>query len=314
MSIFSLFKKEKEKQEVPEWASFFNKNEYNEFLSAIEEYFYSKNITYNLGDGFLTAGPNDFGFSTLGLTNVAQVCKLDKPKSFKEIVKEHFETLIRTNQFDKEFKKGIHDYEKIKEYIAVRLYPDDYVPETAKDVSMGKNFAGNIIALLVFDLPDSVQSITSKEAEKWNKTFDELFKTGIQNIKNKYPLNISRQQFGEFAIWFIQGDHFFTPNIVFDFEQQQKLTGTYGSLIGIPHRHAVIIYPIENIAVVNAINALIPTVYGMNNEGPGSISNNIFWYKDGHYENLPYKIEENKIQFHPPENFVDLLNNLGSAE
>ncbi|HEY8781917.1 MAG TPA: hypothetical protein VIM16_09900 [Mucilaginibacter sp.] len=312
--MFSLFKRNKEKAAVPKWASFFNKNEYNEFLDALEDYFYAKNVTYNLGDGQINAGPNDFGFSTLGLTNVAQVCKLDKLKNYKEKVTEHFEALIRTNQFDKEFKKIIHDFEQVKEYIAVRLYPDDYVPETAKEVSVRKHFAGDIIALLVFDLPDSVMSITSDVANKWNKTLDDLFETGIQNIKNKYPLKISKQQVGELEIWFVQGNHFFTPNIVFDLNNQQKLIGSYGSLIGIPHRHAVIIYPIEDMQVIKALNALIPTVHGMNAEGPGSVSNNIFWYKDGEFENLPYKIEEGQIQFYPPESFVNLLNTLESLE
>src|ERR1700686_583357 len=124
--MFSIFKKSKSKPEVPEWASFFNIDEFEEFIKAIDKYFYSKNITYNLGDGMLTAGPNDFElFSTLGLTNVAQVCKQDE--------KENFDGLIRTNQFDKEFKKIIHDYNQIKEYIGVRLYPIDYVSHIGKE-------------------------------------------------------------------------------------------------------------------------------------------------------------------------------------
>jgi hypothetical protein len=308
--MFSKFKKTKSKTEIPRWASFFKEDEYNEFLKAIEDYFYSKNITYNLGDGIITAGPNDFGMEVLGLVNVAQVCKQDEKSNYAEIVKGHFDSFERHNRFDAAFNNIVHDFEKVKEYIAVRLYPDDYVPEQAKEASIIKNFAGDIILMLVFDLPDSIKSITAELAKNWNKTVDELFETGIQNIKNKYPIDISRQQFVDFNIWFVQGDHFFVPNIVFDFGTLQKLAGSNGLLIGLPHRHAAIIYPIENIEVINALNALIPTVYGMFQEGPGSISNNVFWYKDGHYENLPYKLADNKIQFYPPEGFVNMLNSL----
>jgi hypothetical protein len=71
--MFSLFKKGRDKSEVPKWASFFSKDEYQEFVKAIEQYFYAKNITYNWGDGILTVGPNDLGLSSpLGLVNVAQ--------------------------------------------------------------------------------------------------------------------------------------------------------------------------------------------------------------------------------------------------
>jgi hypothetical protein len=308
--MFSIFKKNKKEMEVPAWASFFNKKQYNLFVKAIENYFYTNNITYALGDGMLSAGPNDFGFDKMGLINVAQVCKLDEPRNYNDVVKSHFDTFVKNNAFDKEFKKIITDFEQVKDYIGVRLYPDDYLPETAKRVSMWKDFAGDIVALLVFDMPHGVQSITTDEAQKWNKTFDELFETGLKNIKEKYPVEVSKEKFHDFEIWFVQSDHFYAPNIIFDFELLQKFTGAYGSLIGIPHRHAVIIYPIENIKVAEALNALIPTIYGMNREGPGSVSNNIFWYKDGHYDDLPYEMEGNKIQFYPPEEFTDMLNSL----
>jgi hypothetical protein len=312
--MFSIFKKNKSKTEVPKWASFFNEDEFEEFVKSIDDYFYSNNITYNFGDGMLTAGPNDFEFGTLGLMNVAQICKQDEIENYKEIVKKHFDSLMRTNQFDKEFKKIIHDFNQIKEYIGVRLYPIDYVSHIGKELTIGKDFAGNIYAMLIFDLPDSVVSIKPEEAEKWGKTWEELFDLGLQNIKTKYPNNISQEKFNEFNLWFIQSNHFFTPNIVFDFEMQQKLMGSNGSLIGIPHRHAVIIYSIENIQVVNAINDLITAIIGMNEEGPGSISSNIFWYKDGHYEDLPYEMSDNKIQFYPPEKFVEMLNTLQPNE
>lgn len=137
---------------------------------------------------------------------------------------------------------------------------------------------------------------------------------GVKNIRSKYQPNISKQQFGEFSIWFAQGEHFFTPNMVFDFEQMQKLAGSNGALVGIPHRHSVIIYPIENIKAVEFITGLIQTVNGMYNEGPGSVSNNIFWYKDGLFTNLPYELESDKIQFYPPEEFIQMLNGLQEGE
>ena len=300
----------KDNSDVPEWALFFDKNEYNDFLKAIASYFSKKNISYDLNEGMVITGANDFGFNNLGLTNVAQVCKQDQPRNYKEIVSEHFESIIRANQFETEFNKIIHDYNKIKKYIGVRLYLNDYAAHIGKELTIGKDFAGDVYAMLVFDLPDSIINIQPEQADKWGKTLDELFEIGLQNIKNKYQLDISKEKFNEFSIWLVQGDHFFTPNIVFDLNNQQKLVGSKGSLIGIPHRHSVIIYPIENIEVVKAINQLIPTVYGMNAEGPGSVSNNLFWYKDGHIENLPYKIEDKKLQFFPPENFIELLNTL----
>ena len=278
--MFSIFKKNKDNPEVPEWASFFDSREYNNFLKAIDNYFNKKKITYELGEGMLTTSANDFGFSNLGLTNVAQVCKHDKPRNYSNIVSEHFDSMVRANQFEAAFSKIVHDFDKVKKYIGVRLYSNDYAGHIGKELTIGKDFAGDIYAMLVFDLPDIITNIQPEQAENWGKSLDELFEVGLQNIKSNYPLDISQQKFNEFTIWFIQGDHFFTPNIVFDLTSYPKFVGSKGSLIGIPHRHSVIIYPIENIEAITAINQLIPTIYGMNAEGPGSVSNNIFLYKD----------------------------------
>lgn len=308
--MFSSFKRNRDKIEIPAWASFFNTSEYKKFIDVIQNYFYSKNVTYTFGDGAINIGPNDFGFGVMGLVNVAQVCKQSESQDYHEIIKEHFDSMIRTYQFDKEFKKTIYDYDQIKQYIGVRLYPIDYFSQVGKENILGKDFSEDVFATLIFDLPDSVQSIKPEETISWDRTFDELFEVGLNNVKTKYSYDISQQQFNGFNIWFVQGDHFFSPNILLELENYPNVIGSKGSLIGLPHRHAIIIYSIEDFGVIDAINALIPTIKGMYEEGPGSLSEKLFWYNGGEFKDLPYKIDDDKIQFYPPEDFVNLLNDL----
>lgn len=308
--MFSFFKKKTDDNEIPEWASFFDNKEYSAFINELDNYFKSLNIGYELSDGQVEVETNEFGFNVLGLINVAQVCKQEEKKYYKEIITEHFSAMIRANKFDKEFEKIADDFEKVKQYIGVRIYDNEYVAHIGKENTIGKDFAGDIYSMIVFDFPDRVSNIKPDQTKAWNKTTDELFEIGTSNIKAKYPLTITKESFGAFSIWFVQGEHFFTPNIVFDIENRKELIGSKGSLVGLPHRHSAIIYPIENLEVVKAINGLISTIYGMNQEGPGSLSNNLFWYKDKAFTQLPYKIEEEKLQFFPPDNFAEVLNEL----
>jgi hypothetical protein len=303
----SLFKK---KTKVPEWASFFDNNEYLLFINEVENYFKNLNVQYELADGQVFVGENEFGFNNLGLVNLAQVCKQDEPKNYKEIINEHFSSFIRADQFEKEFAKIAENFEEVKTYIGVRLYHNEYISSIGKENIIGKDFAGDIYETVVFDFPHSIINIKPEQTTAWNKTNDELFEVGVENIKNKYPLTITKENFGEFSIWFVSGEHFFNPNIVFDIENRKELIGSKGSLIGLPHRHSAIIYPIENLEVIKAINGLIPAIYGMCKEGPGSLSDNLFWYRDKKFTQLPYKIEDNKLDFFPPEDFLNLLNEL----
>ncbi|OOQ60131.1 hypothetical protein [Mucilaginibacter pedocola] len=307
--MFSLFKR-KNKLEVPDWALFLNADEYERFLKAVEKYFYQKNVTYTLGDGVINAGPNDFGFNVLGLMNVAQQCKFNDGRSYTEIVDEHFETMLRANKFDKEFQKVIDDYEQIEQYLAVRLYHTSYFDSVGYENVIGEALAGNIFAALVFDLPDGIVSIKPEQAEKWGKNYKELMDVGKSNVERNCSIELLKEDFDGLTIWLAQGEHFFTGNIVFNLEIYPQFAGKHGMLVGVPHRHCVIMYPINNLEVISAINKLIPLIYNMNEEGPGSISSNLFWYANGKFEYQPYKIEEDKIQFTPTENFLNMLNML----
>ena len=296
--------------EIPKWASFFEYKEYSTFMCEIDNYFRSLNIEYELGDGQIDVQPNDFGFNTLGLINVAQICKQEEKEFYKEVITEHFNSMIKANNFEKEFEKIADNFEEVKKYIGVRLYDNGYVEYVGKENTIGKDFAGNIYSMIVFDFPYSVSSIKPEQTIAWNKTIDELFEIGISNIKSKYPPIVTKEDIGDCKIWFIQGDHFFIPNIVFDIENRKELIGSKGSLIGLPDRHSAIIYPIEDLEVLNAINRLIPIIYGMSQKGPGSLSDNLFWYKDNTFTQLPYKLDENKLNFFPPDSFVEFLNEL----
>jgi hypothetical protein len=137
---------------------------------------------------------------------------------------------------------------------------------------------------------------------------NELFKIGIENVKQDHSWEITEEEMDGFKIWFIQSNHFFAPNIIFDLKRRIELTSENGMLIGIPNRHAVLIYPIRNLEVVAAINSLIPIIYDMNQGGPGSITNDLYYFKDEQLTNIPYELTENKIEISPPEIFLNVLN------
>jgi hypothetical protein len=301
-------------EEVPGWASFFTKEEYHAFLEALGSYFQSKGLTPVLEGSSVKVEGGSFGAHQLGLTNVAQVCKQQEPEDYGEAIASHFEAMERGEVFRQEFEKIAGDYEKVKPYIGVRLYPQHYMDNLPKNMFIGKAFADDMYAMLIFDMPDTITNIKPGHAEKWDTTFEDLFETGVRNTKANNPLEISDCDFGEFSIRFAQADHFFVPNIVFELENRPDLTGKYGALVGVPHRHAALIYPINGMEIIQAINGLIPAIHGMHREGPGSLSPSLLWYHQGNFINLPYELDDQNMRFTPPASFVELLNDLAEKE
>jgi hypothetical protein len=312
--MFSLFRRKENLPDVPAWASFFDKSEYKSFIDTIEKYFYKKNVTYTMDTGTLTPQSNDFGFSMLGLSNLSQNCKQGSRADYYKIVSAHFDSMLRSHQYNKELDKIIEDFEQVKKYLGVRIYAEEYIAHVGKENTVSKHIAGELYATMVLDLPEAVQTVSAEKAEKWGKTRDELLEIGVQNIKSNYTFNVSKEALEDFKIWLITGEHFFTPNILFDLQNRPNLVGKSGALIGLPHRHAVIIYPIDDLDFVKTINVLIPLISSMYEEGPGSVSTNLLWYYNGEFENQPYVIEEGTIQFTPTEGFLEMINDWAGDE
>lgn len=297
-------------EEVPQWAGFFSKEEYNAFLNELANYFQRKGLSPVLDGSAVRIEGGGFGAQQLGLTNVAQVCRQGAPADYKEAITSHFEAMERGEVFRKEFDKMAGTYEKVKPYLGVRLYPRHYMDNLPKGMFIGKPFAGDMYAMLIFDMPDTITNIKPEQAEQWSKTFEDLFEAAVRNTKANNPVEISSFDFGEFKIWFAEADHFFVPNILFELDNRPDLIGEYGALVAVPHRHAALIYPINSIEIIQAVNGLIPTIHGMYREGPGSLSSSLLWYHRGKFIDLPYELDEQNLKFTPPAAFVELLNDL----
>lgn len=312
--MFSIFKKKKgpEGPQVPEWASFFSPKQYGLFLSEVEKYFKNKGATATVDDGVVEVEGDAFGGSRLGLVNVAQMCRANDEAHYGAIIADHFEMMVQAQAFESEFSSRQGDFEYAKQYVGVRIYNDNYVGTVGDENVIARKVADDLTALLIFDFPTTVRNLKPDEAAQWDKSHDELFEIGLENIRNNYQSEISREDLGEVGIWLVNADHFFCTNIVLEMARHPQLQGSSGALVIVPHRHAVISFPIDGLEVIQAVNTLIPVVAGMFAEGPGSISDKLYWYHEGNFTTLPYDISDGKLQFMPPQPFVEMLNSMAA--
>lgn len=314
--MFSLFRKKNNSGEtlvVPEWASFFNAEEYRSFLSLVTAYFRQRNLQAEIEDAVVRVHDSTLQLDQMGLLNIAQLCRQLEPGEWQEAVTRHFDSLIDSRKFSAEFEKYGDDFSFAQPYLGVRLYAAESIAAIGVEKVSGDYLTEDIFRMLVYDFPQSVQNVPPSQSARWQKSTEELFETGRSNIRNNYEFNIQELKLGELDVKFVDGEHFFVPNIILDIENYPELIGTHGSLLAVPHRHVAIVYPIESAEVIAAFNNLIPVVSGMYEEGPGSVSDNIILYQKGVYTKIPYSIDGDKITVTPPQNFIDLLNYL-SAE
>ncbi|MDW7657043.1 MAG: hypothetical protein SCM11_07705 [Bacillota bacterium] len=303
------------KKNVPAWASFFNEIEYAAFTSALDSILRDNlNIVYEICDGVAVFAENEYNFENLGLLNLAQLCKKNQSDEYPQIVEGHFKSMIEANRFQKEFEKIEANFDQIKQYIAVRLYDEKYMASVGKLYFIGKEFVGELFAAIVFDLPYTIINIKPEQIKPWNKSINELYGIGLENVRNKYVTSVKAIDHDNDVLYACEAGHLFATNILFDIERHNLLAGKAGSLIAVPNRCIALIYPINDLKVVGMVKSLCLTVPKLYDNNPGALTKEIYWYMSGNFIMLPYESTRKGVSFSPPDEFIQVLNNLEAVK
>ena len=291
------------KTAVPEWASVLGEKEYSLFMTAVENYLKDKSEPYTIDDGMILMTDNGWQY---GLSNLAQMCAQTRPEEYPALIAHHFGTFIELKAFEESL--DMDDFEKMRQYIGVRLYDREYVAYGGPTM-VRRPFAGEVFSVLIYDFPLSIKNITLSDMEKWGISEDELFAIGIENIRRNYQMDAQRVSVNGGDVFAVETEHFFASNILFDIEQHKELVGKGGAIICMPTRSMAVIYPIDDVKVAAVLSTLFGIAQEFYAKGPGSLTKEVFWYRDGQYEPLNYEMGK-KIKFTPSEAFMSLLNSL----
>ena len=86
--------------------------------------------------------------------------------------------------------------------------------------------------------------------------------------------------------------------------------GTVDAVFAVPNRHMLLWHAIRDMSVVGAMQAMMQVTSKAFLDGPGSISDQLYWWHDGEVVHLPVRAQGKSIDFMPPDEFVELLNTL----
>lgn len=286
----------------------FRKNKLDNHFNAVERYFsmQNKDLEFNKKNlSFSIQGTKEI----YGLENLFQQMSSASTNEWQDIIKNHFDYIERGNRYQKEFEKKRSNFSNIKDLLAVKLWPEDYIAAHIQD-AVYQDFSEGIKAVVAFDLPDTISQITKEDLKNWGKTEKEIFDIALRNTKKK-KVTIEDVDLGESVfIKVIESESGFASSNVLFIDEYKECIGKYGALIGVPTGLALICYPINDLKVVKTINNFIMINNGAFQRGPYSLTSDLFWYHEGEYIKLPYNIDGKTLNFTPPDDFIEMLNSL----
>lgn len=251
--------------------------------------------------------------NVLGLSNLAQACRTRPQDRWAEIVKHHFDVAF-------DVKDGLaadalaREWERAKDAVKVRLYVERHVPHVPV---VTWPIAEGLVAVLTFDLPDTVISVRKEDRAGWPVGDEVLFAAALANVRQEGILPISSVDLGGgTALSVLEGGGtFFGASHALFLEDYLDAPPAAGVVLAIPHRHVVVYHPLVDLRAVRAIQTMIVSTAKMYAEGPGSISSDLYWWRGrgAPLVRLACDLEGDTIHFSPPAEFVDAVEGLPPA-
>ena len=290
---------------VPEWASFFDGEEYTAFLDLVVADFRRRGIEPTLEDGVVSAiQPGTDGPARFGLSNLAQFCHADDRERWPTIIAGHFDTMRATTGRDLDVLAD--DYEQAAPILRIRLMPDESMGGVALPNNVARPVAPGILAVLVLDFPDSTATVPREAAETWPVSLDDAWARALANQDHE-PTPVRDEVSDErarFTVWY--GDSFYVATRLLRLADLLPV-GTTDALVAVPNRHTLLVHVIEDETVVASMQALYRATTDLFRDGPGSISDQPYWWHDGALTLIPHQLQGKRIQVAPPDDFVRLL-------
>ncbi|MGD8605272.1 MAG: hypothetical protein PVF49_11945 [Anaerolineales bacterium] len=295
------------------WAPFLSPEQNQQFDQLVLAYFKAEGIPITLDSGIVTSEQE--GLGPFGLQNLAQLCAQAPADKWQAIIHAHFNNLRRGQVEATELGEQITNFERVKTHIAVRIYPQDMFAQEALAEMIYRQDLEGTLTVLVLDLPSTIRTLPRPMTSTWGKTDQELIDIGIANLGQHLDFDHEKVMMSEdlYLNAYI-GEGYYVAAYSLMLEKVEKELGRYGALVGIPHRHMLLTYPIHDIQVLQAINGFLMALPKLYQEGPGSITPNLYWYNQGGYLPLPYAYHDDEIRFSPPQAFLDLIEVLKPPE
>ncbi|HTJ44184.1 MAG TPA: hypothetical protein VL463_18900 [Kofleriaceae bacterium] len=289
---------------LPRWARFMDDAEWARFLVAVEAELQKRRFRYRIEDGYVWAPWGGDEDEALSLLNLAQLCHAAGPEQFQQVIVGHFDALVAGRK-DRVLadELGAH-LDLARPHLKLRLYPRETFRDQASQFVL-RDVADDLCAVLCFDLPSNVVTVNAESLENWSCGADEVWYQALANLRRTERLAVEDVDVGGAVLKAMTGDSFFVASNILLLEDFVGEPTKWGALAIVPNRHTLVFHPIADLSALRAIDAMVVMASSMCAEGPGSISPNLFWFRDGVLRTLPTRETDDHYEFVPPDDFVD---------
>lgn len=228
----------------------------------------------------------------LNLHNIIGKCVAVKNKSqWDKVVAGHFENLF--SSIDEQKKIDPSNYETIKKYLSLRIYPVEMVNERGGPESLVvRTDLEGTYTMLMLDLPGAFTPVMREAFSFWKKDSSEVFKTAHGNINKQEIEKVTRKfdiEGSEIEISFIGNEDYAASYALDLLNNSPELVGEWGTVLAMPNKGIVNlckVSPDKPLDFVKFIQRTKPMIEKSFLEHDQPISDQYFWYYKGQFTRI----------------------------
>jgi hypothetical protein len=284
---------------VPEWSPFADADEWRAFAEVVEAETKARGWRLDLEQGLAHAGTTRY---TLG--NLAQACRNEPRDGWAARVHRHFDTVAGIDS-ERRFSSAAEAHAALK----ARLVDHGFFAQATFE-PVWRPVADDLRLALAFDLPQSVVIADRAEVLEWGEE-DELFAVALENARAEAGLELERHPLDDSAaVWALSGDSFFTATHALWADGFDPPPSEHGTLVAVPTRHIVLAHAIRHAGAIHALMLMLDMAGRIHAEGPGSLSDRVYWLRDGSLTRIDARIDGANVHLAPSEEFEAMLERL----
>jgi len=229
----------------------------------------------------------------LNLDNLILKCVAVRDTSaWPAIIREHFRQLF--SSIDAQSKIDPANYESVKKFLAVRIYPQEMVDQRGgPDPLVTRVDLEGTYTVLMLDLPGAFTPVQRKMFDGWKKEKAGIFRVALDNVDSQQVEKVTRTsefQGVEVEVSILANEDY-AASYALDLEKNSpELIGDWGCAIAIPNKGLVTLCKISHDKPVDFVKYIQLTKDYMEKsyqEHPQRISDQYFWYYHGAFTRIP---------------------------
>ncbi|MFI1279510.1 hypothetical protein ACH4U5_01890 [Streptomyces sp. NPDC020858] len=203
-------------------------------------------------------------------------------------------------------------------HVYLRLAAAETIPaEAAHQFGYLRPVTADLLEGIAYDTPDSVRLLDDQDVARVDR--DVLYAAARANLLAEPVGYDTLERPGGAVLHIIGGESVYAASKALVFEEAVRAAGgpeipAEGALLTVPNRHNLVFYPLADHHVGEAVNDLAQFGLGAYENGPGSLSPRVFWWRAGSLTTITVLDDETKtMSIAPPPELMDTMRRLAGA-